>query len=148
MISQSKPFGGYYQRAGAVFCRNESPSLFGNQWFKNLLSLSWATAMMRNHDVHELPRRYRQVQEEAARAIGERLILPGLEATDVMVLATASAPEPADSFSPLHRSVLRGTGKERVIRLCLTPAMSALVDPRFAWTTLQRHPELVMGQVR
>jgi hypothetical protein len=30
--------------------------------------------------------------------------------------------------------VLRGSGRERVVRLCLTPAMTVLIDPRLAPT--------------
>jgi hypothetical protein len=142
VISQSKPFGGYYQRAGAVFSRRDSPSLFGNRWFKNLQSLAWATEMMHRHGVHELARRYRPVQEQAAASVGETLGIAELTAADVMVLGTAPAPEPQDEFPPLLRSVLRGTGKGRVLRLCLTPSMSLLIDPALAAATAQAHPDL------
>jgi hypothetical protein len=129
VISQSKPFGGYYHRVGGVFARAEWPSLFGNKWFKNLQSLAWGVEMMRRHDVFALPRRYRAAQETACRQVAERLGIAGLAPADVSLLGVAPPPvEPG----PLVTSVLRGSGGERVVRLCLTPAMTVLIEPRLA----------------
>jgi len=124
VISHSKPFGGYYHRVGGVFARAECPSLFGNKWFKNLLSLAWGTEMMRRHSVFELPRKYRPVQEEAAREVAAALGIDSLEPADVSIMATATAEQ---AQSDALRTVLRGSGRERVVRLCLTPAMTALI---------------------
>jgi hypothetical protein len=132
VISHSKPFGGYYHRVGGVLARSEHPSLFGNKWFKNLLSLAWGTEMMRRHGVFDLPRKYRPVQEEAARRVAALLGVDGLAAADVLLLATA---EPDPGLSPLLASVLRGSPAERVVRLCLTPAMTCLIDPEMAPAT-------------
>lgn len=124
VLSHSKPFGGYYHRVGGVFARAERPSLFGNRWFKNLLSLAWGTEMMRRHGVHDLPRRYRGVQETAAKACGAALGIE-LAAADVSLLATAPW---RDDLPPLLRSVGRGCPEERVVRLCVTAAMAGLID--------------------
>lgn len=132
VISHSKPFGGYYHRVGGILARREHPSLFGNKWFKNLLSLAWGTEMMRRHGVSDLPRRYRPVQEEAARRVAALLGVDGLEAADVLLLATAP---PYPGLPPLLASVLRGSPAERVVRLCLTPAMTCLIDPAMAPAT-------------
>jgi hypothetical protein len=132
VISHSKPFGGYYHRVGGVLARAERPSLFGNKWFKNLLSLAWATEMMARHDVFALPRKYRPVQEEAARRAAALLGLPGLEAADVVLLATA-APDGAAAAG--LEAVLRGSPSEQVVRLCLTPGMTCLIDPAMAPAT-------------
>ena len=72
-FSLSKPFGVYYDRIGGVLCRNAMPSLFGNQWFKNLTSLQLGAALLERHDVFDLPRRYKNVQREAAAQVGRRL---------------------------------------------------------------------------
>lgn len=132
VISHSKPFGGYYHRVGGVLARREHPSLFGNKWFKNLLSLAWGTEMMRRHAVFDLPRKYRPVQEEAARRVAALLGVDGLVAADVALLATA---EPHAGLPLLLASVLRGSPAERVVRLCLTPAMTCLIDPTLAPAT-------------
>jgi hypothetical protein len=129
LISHSKPFGGYYHRVGGVLARREYPSLFGNRWFKNLLSLAWGTEMMTRHGVFDLPRRYRPVQEAAAKRVGERLGLAGLEPADVLLLATAPA---AGTLPPAVAATLRGSPGERRLRLCLTPTMTCLIDPALA----------------
>jgi hypothetical protein len=131
VFSHSKPFGGYYHRVGGVLAKRERPSLFGNRWFKNLLSLAWGTEMMQRHGVHDLPRRYRPVQEEAARRCGTALGI-GLEAADVSLLATAPW---RDDLSALLKTVGRGCADERVVRLCVTAAMASLIDPTMAPTT-------------
>jgi hypothetical protein len=128
VFSHSKPFGGYYHRVGGVFSRAGVPSLFGNKWFKNLLSLAWGTEMMRRHDVFDLPTKYRSVQEQAAVLAGDALGV-ALEATDVLLIGTAPPDQARDD---LLSTLLRGSPSERVIRLCLTAAMTALIAPEMA----------------
>jgi len=129
VISHSKPFGGYYHRVGGVFARAECPSLFGNKWFKNLLSLAWGTEMMRRHSVFELPRKYRPVQEEAARRVGRALGIGALEPADVLLMGSAA---PKLASSDVLRTVLRGSPAEQVMRICLTPAMTVLIAAELA----------------
>ncbi len=112
-----------------MFSRTELPSLFGNKWFKNLQSLAWATAMMARHGVFDLPRQYRAVQDDAARRVGRALDVPALAPADVMLLGIAPAD---DGHGDLVKHVFRGSGRERVVRLCLTPAMTCLIDPGMA----------------
>ncbi|WP_037499438.1 hypothetical protein [Sphingomonas jaspsi] len=131
VMSHSKPFGGYYHRVGGVFAKEERPSLLGNRWFKNLLSLAWGSEMMRRHDVYDLPRKYRPVQEEAAGRVGAALGIE-LQAADVNLLATA--PWCEGLGQPLA-SVGRGSGSEKVVRLCVTAAMASLIDPALAPST-------------
>lgn len=129
VISHSKPFGGYYHRVGGVFSRHESASLFGNKWFKNLQSLAWGVEMMARHDVFALPKRYQPVQAAACARVAERLGIPDLLPADIFLLAAAPPPL---SPSPLIASVLRGEGTDRVVRLCLTPTMTVMIDPGMA----------------
>lgn len=129
VISQSKPFGGYYHRCGGVLSRTQRGTLFGNRWFKNLLSLAWGVEMMKAHAVHDLPRRYRAQQEKAAALVGRSLGIADLTPSGVNVLATAPLPEdPSD----IVRTLARGEGSDRRIRVCLTPAMTRLVAPEMA----------------
>lgn len=129
VISHSKPFGGYYHRVGGVFSRREYLSLFGNKWFKNLQSLAWGTEMMTRHGVFDLPRKYRPVQESAIESVARHLKIDGLKPADVLLLGIA---KPRGPVSPLLSNVLRGGGSDQVIRLCLTPAMTYLIDPAMA----------------
>lgn len=124
VFSHSKPMGGYYHRVGGVVAREERPSLFGNRWFKNLLSLRWGCEMMRNYKVNELPSKYRLAQEMAAQRVGERLGI-NLKPAGVMLLATADPKEAGDD--PVLKSLIRGTGGEARIRLCVTPEMDRII---------------------
>jgi histidinol-phosphate/aromatic aminotransferase/cobyric acid decarboxylase-like protein len=125
VFSLSKPFGVYYDRIGGVLCRDSMPSLFGNQWFKNLASLQLGTALLERHDVFDLPRRYRTVQREAAVQIGDRLGLT-LSPSDVCVLAQADPKATRDL--ELAAFLRRPAGDPTAsLRLCLTPAMAEMI---------------------
>ena len=124
-FSLSKPFGVYYDRIGGVLCRSAMPSLFGNQWFKNLTSLQLGTALLERHDVFDLPRRYKDIQREAAAQVGRRLDLT-LTPCDVSVLAQA---EPNATADRALADFLRRPANDpnARLRLCLTPAMAELI---------------------
>ncbi len=124
-FSLSKPFGVYYDRIGGVLCRSAMPSLFGNQWFKNLTSLQLGTALLERHDVFDLPRRYKDIQREAAAQVGRRLGLT-LTPCDVSVLAQA---EPNSTADRALADFLRRPANDpnARLRLCLTPAMAELI---------------------
>ncbi|KRQ92648.1 hypothetical protein CQ12_35765 [Bradyrhizobium jicamae] len=124
-FSLSKPFGVYYDRIGGVLCRKAMPSLFGNQWFKNLTSLQLGHALLDRHDVFDLPRRYKSVQHEAAARVGRRLGLT-LSPCDVTVLAKADASAATDHA--LAAFLRRPAGDLNApLRLCLTPTMAEMI---------------------
>ena len=124
-FSLSKPFGVYYDRIGGLLCRKAMPTLFGNQWFKNLTSLQLGTALLARHDVFDLPRRYKNIQREAAMQIGRRLGLT-LTPSDVSVLAQAKADATTDR--ELAEFLRRPASDiDASLRLCLTPAMAEMI---------------------
>lgn len=119
-FSLSKPAGVYYHRIGGCLSRRAYPGLYGNLWFKNLLSMRFGAAFMRRFGVRELPQKYAALQHKAVVAARDRLGLAFRE-SDVILLATAPiTPVPSDIEQYLKRG--RGTPA----RLCLTPAMAAL----------------------
>lgn len=128
VFSQSKPFGGYYHRAGGVFSRDEQLSLVGNKWFKNLTSIAWGRTMMERHGVHDLPSKYRPNQVGACARVGRLLGIEGLRPADVAVIATAPVPEGVEDDEIL-RTLVREVDGRRILRVCLTPDMSASIDP-------------------
>lgn len=91
--------------------------------------------MMTRHGVFDLPRKYRAVQEAAVESVGCKLGIEGLAAADILLLGIASPPR---DVSPLLSRVLRGSGSDQVIRLCLTPAMTCLIDSSMAPETAAR----------
>lgn len=124
-FSLSKPFGVYYDRIGGVLCRSAMPSLFGNQWFKNLTSLQLGQALLDRHDVFDLPRRYKHVQQEAAERVGRRL---GLKLTPCDVSVLAQADQTAAADRALADFLRRPAGDPNAaLRLCLTPTMAEII---------------------
>jgi hypothetical protein len=108
-----------------MLCRNAMPSLFGNQWFKNLTSLQLGQALLDRHDVFDLPRRYKQIQREAAARVGRRLGLT-LSPCDVSVLAQANTEATTDRA--LAAFLRRPAGDLNApLRLCLTPTMAEMI---------------------
>jgi hypothetical protein len=132
VISQSKPFGGYYHRSGAVLSKFEYATLFGNRWFKNLNSIAWAIEMMTRYSVRELPIRYRDAQAHAAARIAARLGLQAIKPCDILMLGSAPVP---DEPNAALASLARGVGSDRHLRICLTPTIASLVDPDMARRT-------------
>lgn len=125
-FSLSKPMGAYHHRIGGCISREPFPDLFGNKYFNNMLSLKLATAMMQRYGVRELPEKYEFAQRQAMEEAAARLDID-LKPCDVILLATAV---PRADPSDLERYLTRGPADERLIRLCLTPSMAHIVDPR------------------
>ena len=118
VMSQSKPFGVYYHRIGGVYSRQPMPTLVGNIWFKNLLSLDIGIELMKTFHVHDLPRKYANHSMEAFDHVERNLHLEDGQLCDVFMLASAVTQEGLES---LDRN---GSGR---MRLCLTPTMSAMI---------------------
>jgi histidinol-phosphate/aromatic aminotransferase/cobyric acid decarboxylase-like protein len=118
-FSLSKPFGGYYHRIGGCLSRHTYDGLFGNKWFKNLLSLRLGTEMMKRYAVQELPRKYAPLQAEAAAQAGRKLGV-AFKTSDVFLLA--SAPQDGGGMT----GYLNRGGRAR---LCLTPTVARLIKP-------------------
>lgn len=138
-FSLSKPMGVYYHRIGGLLSRSPYPGLFGNKWFKNLLSLRLGTRMMQQYGVHELPRHYAQMQVKANAIARDKLGL-AVTPSDVWLLSTSDRP---DNPSSLESYLLRGAAGEERLRLCLTPVIAQLVDPATNGTVRARPHEKV-----
>ena len=125
-FSLSKPFGVYYDRIGGMLCRDAMPSLFGNQWFKNLTSLQLGMTLLERHDVFDLPRRYKQCP-----ARGGNSNRPSPRADALALRRQRAGPGKAQRHrrpracgfpaSPGRRS------RCTLLRLCLTPTMAEMI---------------------
>ena len=118
-FSLSKAFGVYYHRIGGVLSRSEIPSLNGNKWFKNIFSLKFGEALLKNHSVFELPQKYKKVQMQSLQGlIGQ---IPNLNPSDVVLLANKPALE---NRTPLETYLMRANN----LRVCLTPKMDWIIN--------------------
>lgn len=125
-FSLSKPGGAYYHRIGGFLSREPYDGLFGNMWFKSLMALSLGTEFMKAHGVHDLPRQYSPIQQKAIEQ-ANRLFGFELKASDVFLLSTMP---PNLHQTDLEEYLTRGSGNERLVRLCLTPTMAGMIDTK------------------
>ncbi len=128
IFSLSKPCGAYYHRVGGMLSKDAYPGLFGNKWFKNLLALNLGTEMMKTYGVQELPRKYAPIQQQALDEANNKLGFT-LQATDVYHLGVM---KPRDDASELEKYLTRGSDGQELVRVCLTPTMAHIVDPKLS----------------
>jgi hypothetical protein len=135
-FSLSKSFGTYYQRIGGAFTRRPHPMLYGNMWFKNLLSLAVGTELLSRFDVYHLPRLYHWAQTAALQRVNAATGME-MKASDVVLLASVPASRTDAIAQGDNASVFRG-GVTGVVRYCLTPLMDILVK-RFGTFDPSKH---------
>ena len=123
-FSLSKSFGVYYHRVGGCFLKHENPLLYGNKWFKNLLSMQLGEKLMDSFDVHYLPSKYKNVKRKAIKNInamcGNEVLLD--ETSECVILTTSTNRLLGDS---LFQDLAREKNKKDV-RICLTSQMEKL----------------------
>lgn len=139
VFSLSKVMGAYYRRIGGCFSRDPLPGLWGNRWFKNLDSLYLGQRWLEESPNALLEgARYRQQQalaiDRALQAMGgaEAWASAGVvwQASDVSLLMNAPLPQlpVPGALSELWTAAGRGRYKQASRRLCLTPALVALLE--------------------
>ncbi len=137
VFSLSKVMGAYYRRIGGCLSRQEVPGLWANRWFKNLDSLYLGQRWLEQAgDALEEGRRYAQLQQQA---MAQALAAMGGEAawvqagiawkpSDVALLMHADPTKAAPAGQePLWNACRRGQTQHASARLCLTPALEALL---------------------
>lgn len=138
-FSLSKPLGAYYHRIGGMLSRTAYAGLFGNKWFKNLLSLRLGALMMKTYGVYDLPRKYSLIGQRPALHVAEQKLGLQLQASDVFMLATAT---PSEAMTDLELYLQRSRGT--ALRVCLTPTLARLINPAISDVVKARpHEELV-----
>ncbi len=111
-VSLSKPFGLYYHRVGFTFSRFALPTLAVNKWFKNILSLDIAKAVLETIGETELVDRYRSFQDDAIAQLQKDHALT-VQPSQVVILGSAAngtVPAGWENYSRRHN-----------YRFCLTP---------------------------
>lgn len=128
-FSLSKSFGVYYQRIGGAFFRSQNPLLFGNMWFKNLLSLKVGTRLLKSFGIFDIPRKYLWLQSASIQQWNKTSGL-SFKPSDVILLATQSISieEKERLTSTDHQALYRGDSSQGILRVNLTPSFSAFMD--------------------
>lgn len=116
IFSLSKLFGTYRFRIGGCITRQIVPSLVGNQWFTNYLSLKFGTKLLETCALSELAIRYKELQVRVVTELKKEGTLPqSTEPANVLILARS--PEGPSEF---RRAPLS-------FRYCLTPALANMI---------------------
>jgi histidinol-phosphate/aromatic aminotransferase/cobyric acid decarboxylase-like protein len=118
-ISFSKPYGLFYYRVGFTLCREPTPALYANKWFKNVYGLLIAEKILDEIDLDGLVLRYKAVQSRIIEEI-EREFGLGLSASDAFLLAKLSAAA-AVQLAPEQREMIDKFRRGDWYRFCLTP---------------------------
>jgi hypothetical protein len=116
-FSLSKSFGVYYHRIGGVYLREANPLLWGNGWFKNLLSMEFGTALMKTHDVFHFPNTYQTKQQVIIENLNRSYLGNNVVAADVILLANIND----SALTENEKSKLKRGYHSTQTRLCLTP---------------------------
>lgn len=115
-FSLSKVFGVYYHRIGGVFLKDSNPLLYGNMWFKNVFSMRYGEALMKQFDVYYFPKKYSQAKINTIKEI-ESLLNVKLSSSDALLLSTIQK----ETFE--HEKFLVRSEKSKDIRVCITPSL-------------------------
>lgn len=119
-FSLSKIFGTYYHRIGGVVLREENPLLYGNMWFKNILSMRIGQALMDTIDIGQLNAENKKRQL----LVVQQLNADGhsVAASDVPLLVTT--PQKSDQL--WQKEFIRWEHSP-ILRLCITPILENLI---------------------
>ena len=118
-FSLSKIFGVYYHRIGGVFLKDSNPLLFGNIWFKNILSIHYGISLMNNTKIGFFDNQLKEIQQKIILNLQNQY---GIEfvASDVFLIINTQYNENDHPWQKEYqRSILN-----KKLRLCI----SALIE--------------------
>lgn len=138
--SLSKVFGVYYWRIGGCFSRTELPGLYGNMWFKNLMSIRIGYELLQRYACGELAAKYRPGQIVATDILNKMIAhvysVPNkVQPSDVVILGHDTR-EVGMPDNALDEMMCRVKAKYRSSRYCLTSGIARFYIPSLNRGTL------------
>lgn len=119
-FSLSKVFGVYYHRIGGVFLKEANPLLYGNMWFKNVFSMRYGEALMKQFDVNYFPKKYKDQKLKTIQQLESTLNVK-MRNSDALLLTTIEK----ETFE--HEKFLTRSKDSKDIRVCITPLLETLI---------------------
>lgn len=116
LASMSKPFGLFYYRSGIIFTRKQMPTLYPNKWFKNILSITIAEALLDKFGIGHFYKKYQPSQENAIKQLSQETGV-AVTPSDVLLLAHIKSSDLFPEQKAKLQKYLRGDN----FRFCLTP---------------------------
>lgn len=119
-FSLSKVFGVYYHRIGGVFLKEANPLLYGNMWFKNVFSMRYGEALMKQFDINYFPQKYKDQKLKTIQQL-ESTLKVKMRSSDALLLTTIEK----EIFE--HEKFLTRSKDSKDIRVCITPLLETLI---------------------
>lgn len=131
-FSLSKSFGVYYHRIGGCFLKEANPLLYGNMWFKNVLSMKYGEDLMNQLPIVDLAKKYEHYQNKAISKIEKKYGLSYISKSDVFLLVNLDLKKFAEEINDQDvvdyiSDTFKRDSKD-VIRLCLTPIIEKMIS--------------------
>lgn len=122
-FSLSKIFGVYYHRIGGVFLKNQNPLLYGNMWFKNLLSIKYGIELLKNTKIGFMDMELKKIQKNICKNLSLEHNID-FTPTDVFLLCNVNYnPEKHLWQKDFQRCELNPK-----LRLCISPLIEKLLN--------------------
>lgn len=121
-FSLSKVFGVYYHRIGGVLLQKPNPLLYGNMWFKNLLSMRYGTELMKAYPIGHLDDFLITSQQKSLNYLQQQYNIRFLPADVFLIANVVYNPSVYDWHKEFQRSE-----KNPYLRLCISPTLEKII---------------------
>lgn len=119
-FSLSKSFGVYYHRIGGCYLKEENPLLYGNMWFKNILSMKFGVKLMNEFKLGYFPEKYALEKEKVIVDIEKDLNVKVIDSNSLLLV----------NFNKnglfFEKDLIRDS-ESKLLRVCITPRLENLI---------------------
>lgn len=119
-FSLSKSFGVYYHRIGGCYLREENPLLYGNMWFKNILSMKFGIELMKNFKLGYFPNKYNKEKKLVSKILKEELNFEVVDSDSLLLINIKRTNTEIDSLIERNK-------KSEILRVCITPKLEEII---------------------
>jgi hypothetical protein len=119
-FSLSKSFGVYYHRIGGCYLKDENPLLYGNIWFKNILSMKFGVKLMNEFKLGYFPKKYSVEKEKVISGIERELNIKVIDSSSLLLV---NVQKTGLSF---EKYLIRDSASKQ-LRVCITPRLENLI---------------------
>lgn len=119
-FSLSKIFGVYYHRIGGVLLKSTNPLLYGNMWFKNILSIKLGQKILEDFPIYSNHEKMKMIQSQAIEKIRKEYSVE-IVPSDVFIIGTME-----NKAQQWQKEFIRQPD-ENFIRICLSPIMEEIL---------------------
>lgn len=119
-FSLSKSFGVYYHRIGGCYLKESNPLLFGNIWFKNILSMKYGETLMNEFSLGYFPNKYWNQKEKLVKDFEKEFDIKINKSESLLLINIEK-----NNFKYGNFFIRDENSKN--IRICITPRIEKLI---------------------